>query len=80
MEMTLRIDVLRGAALEETRRYRMSERLWMPADLRRLAKRVGGYAVEPAPSGAAALFPQAALVLLRRTSTRRCSTAPCASG
>ena len=66
MEMTLRVDILRAGALQESRRYRMSERLVLPADLRRLAERTGLYDVEPAPAEAERAFPGSVLAVLRR--------------
>ena len=59
-------DILRAGALQESRRYRMSERLVLPADLRRLAERTGLYEVEPAPAEAERAFPGSVLALLRR--------------
>ncbi|HEX7898316.1 MAG TPA: class I SAM-dependent methyltransferase [Planctomycetota bacterium] len=66
MELTLRVDVLRAGAVAESRRYRMSERLVLPGDLRRLAERTKLYAVEATPPDAARAFPDSLLVTLRR--------------
>ena len=66
MEMTQRVDVLQAGQMRETRRYRMSERVVLPADLRRLAKRTGLCAFEPAPPEAERVLPRSVLALLRR--------------
>ena len=64
--MTLRVDILQAGVVRESRRYRMSERLVLPADLRRLAERTRLYDVEPAPVDVERVFPCGMLAVLRR--------------
>jgi SAM-dependent methyltransferase len=66
MEMTLRVDILQAGVVRESRRYRMSERLVLPADLRRLAERTRLYDAEPAPPDVERVFPGGLLAVLRR--------------
>ena len=66
MELTLKVDILRAGEVQESRRYRMSERLVLPADVRRLAERTGLYDVEPTPAEAERVFPDSVLAVLRR--------------
>lgn len=66
MSMTLKIEILKGPEVLDSRRYGMSERLVKPAELLRFAGRTELF--EPAPLSAAleAAFPDGGLLSLRR--------------
>lgn len=65
MDLTMRVE-LPG----ETRRYRMSERLVVPADLRRMARRTSLYVPFPLPPEVEKAFPGSSLVALRYSARR----------